>query len=259
VIARLARLLVVWLGLLVAAAPAGAAPAVADWSAVVVAGDWHDHDGGPTEGFDNARRDVTTALLGAGFLAANLRQFSVRPERYSPTPDKSEPDAIYGGLRDLTARAQGGCLLYLTSHGVRQGVIVNDRVLRPSVLAGMIDTTCGSRPTVVVISACFSGVFINALAKPNRMIMTAARPDRSSFGCGQGDKYPYFDDCFLQVMPRAHEFVGLARDIRACVARRETAEGMRPPSEPQVWIGPALAPLLPLYGFEAPPAPAPRL
>ncbi len=254
-ISNLARQLVLCLGLWVAAAPASAAPAFADWSAVVVAGDWHDHDGGPSEGFDNARRDVALALQGAGFQAANMRQFSVRPERYTPTPDKSEPNAIHGALRGLTAKASGGCLLYFTSHGVRQGMIVDDRVLRPSALAGMIDTTCGSRPTVVVISACFSGVFINDLAKPNRMILTAARPDRSSFGCGQADKYPYFDDCFLQVMPRAQEFVGLAREIRACVAGREAVEGMRPPSEPQVWIGPALAPLLPLYGFQTPPAP----
>ena len=34
------------------------------------------------------------------------------------------------------------------------------------------------------------------------MVLTAARPDRTSFGCGEADKYPYFDDCFLQFCRR---------------------------------------------------------
>jgi hypothetical protein len=31
----------------------------------------------------------------------------------------------------------------------------------------------------------------------------------------------------------------------------EGQTGMTPPSEPQVWIGPELRPMLPLYGFAA--------
>lgn len=245
-----------WLAL---GAPVQAASAFADWSAVVVAGDWRDHDGDPSEGFDNARRDVSAALVRAGFQPQNLRQFSVRPERYRPQPGKSGVDAIYDGLTELTAHAQGGCLVYFSSHGSPSGVVLGDRIVAPGVLAGMLDATCRDRPTVVVISACFSGVFVPTLARSNRMILTAARPDRASFGCGQDDKYPYFDDCFLQSMAGAREFIGLANATRACVARREGVEGASPPSEPQLWIGPALAPLLPLFGFSPPdPSAAPR-
>lgn len=253
---RLARLfLLLAISWLAPSLPACAASAFADWSAVVVAGDWHDHGGGPSEGFDNARRDVSAALLRAGFQPQNLRQFSVRPERYKPQPSKSDVDSIYNGLVDVTAKAQGGCLVYFTSHGAPSGVVIADRIVPPGVIAGMLDSTCGERPTIVVVSACFSGVFVQGLAKSNRMILTAARPDRTSFGCGQDDKYPYFDDCFLQSMPGAHEFAGLAEAVRMCVSQREEAVGATPPSEPQLWIGPALAPMLPLYQF-APPAPA---
>ena len=60
------------------AVPAHAQPgALADWAAVVVAGDWHAHSGGPSEAFDNARRDVSLALNAAGFTAANFS--AVRP------------------------------------------------------------------------------------------------------------------------------------------------------------------------------------
>jgi hypothetical protein len=228
-----------------------------DWSAVVVAGDWHAHSGGPSEAFDNARRDVSKALEAAGFSSANLRQFSVRPERYKDVrPLKSDPQAIYDALADLTARNPGGCLVYFSSHGAPQGVVVDQRLLPPRILNGILDHTCGERPTVVVISACFSGVFIPELAEPNRMVLTAARPDRSSFGCGEADKYPYFDDCILQSFRTAGDFPALARATQACVAAREIKEGMSPPSEPQLWIGPELRPMLPLYRFGADPKPS---
>ena len=78
------------------------------------------------------------------------------------------------------------------------------------------------------------------------MVLTAARPDRSSFGCGETDRYPYFDECFLSSMPGAATFPALAVAVQGCVAKREIKEGMKPPSEPQLFIGGALRPLLPL-------------
>jgi hypothetical protein len=81
------------------------------------------------------------------------------------------------------------------------------------------------------------------------MVLTAARPDRSSFGCGEADKYPYFDQCVLESMPSAADFATLGVTVQRCVALREIKEGMKPPSEPQLFIGPALKPLLPLYSL----------
>ena len=245
----LARLALLIASLWPAPAAAMASP-FSDWSAVVVAGDWHAHSGGPSEAFDNARRDVTAALVQAGFEPANLRQFSVRPERYQGVPlSKSAPQAIYDALADLTAKAPGGCLIYFSSHGGPNGmgVVVDQGFIAPGVMAQMVNTTCGKRPTVVIISACFSGAFVPALAGPNRMILTAARPDRSSFGCGEADRYPYFDQCILESMPAAGDFAGLASTVNACVTKREAKEGMKPPSEPQLYIGAQLRPLLPFY------------
>jgi hypothetical protein len=245
----LARIAVLLAALLLAQ-PASAGGPFSDWSAVVVAGDWHAHSGGPSEAFDNARHDVVQALERAGFEPANLRQFSVRPERYKePDLGKSAPQEIYNALADLSAKATGGCLIYFSSHGAPAGVLVDQQILPPGVLAGMVDHTCGTRPTVVIISACFSGVFVPALAAPNRMVLTAARPDRSSFGCGEADKYPYFDQCVLESLPHASDFAVLGRTVQACVAARETKEGMKPPSEPQLYIGAGIKPLLPLLAL----------
>jgi hypothetical protein len=251
---RPARLIVLVAGFWFAALGwAQAASPFSDWSAVIVAGDWHAHDGGPSEAFDNARRDVALALGRAGFEPQNIRQFSVRPERYRDThPQKAEPRGIYDALVALSRRTSGGCLFYMTSHGAPQGAQLGQGILQPATLANMLDQSCGERPTVVVISACFSGVFVPTLAKPNRAVLTAARPDRTSFGCGQDDKYPYFDDCFLSSIPAAHDFSALAGAVRQCVRARETAEKVSPPSEPQFWVGAALRPVLPLYAFERP-------
>jgi hypothetical protein len=251
-VARLAWLIgVFWASLLVLRpVPATAASPFADWAAVVVAGDWHAHSGGPSEAFDNARRDITQAFEQAGFDPANLRQFSVRPQRYPGVAlTKSSPEAIADALGDLTAKAKGGCLLYFSTHGGPNGmgVVIDQGFMPPAVLAGMVETTCGQRPTVVIISACFSGAFVPALEAPNRMILTAARADRSSFGCGEADKYPYFDQCVLETLPTVGNFAMLGTHVQACVAARETMEGMKPPSEPQLFIGAALRPDLPFY------------
>jgi hypothetical protein len=254
--ARLPILLLVTLFLALAGRAQAADTAFGKWAAIVIAGDWRGSGGGATEAFDNARHDVSAELVRLGFSPARLLQYSVRPERYAKDrPAKSDIKAIFEGLASLTSRGPEGCLVYLTSHGAPQGVVVDQSILPPDILAAMLDRTCGTRPTIAVISACFSGVFVPDLSAPNRMVLTAARPDRTSFGCGESNRYPFFDECFLQSAPLARNFASLAGQIRVCVAEREIKEGIRPPSEPQLFIGPQLRPVLPLYAFpvRAPP------
>ena len=224
-----------------------------DWAAVVVAGDWHAQSGAPSEVFDNARRDIAKSLVQIGFSADNVRQLSVRPERYAKTGAlPTKPRQLYETLGQLTTKVTGGCLVYITSHGVPEGIVFGEQLLAPGILAEIINRTCADRPTVAVISACYSGVFVPPLAGSDRMILTAARPDRTSFGCGEADVYTFFDNCFLQEMPKAQGFPALANGVRACVRDRESREGVSPASEPQLFIGPHLRPVLGLYPFAKP-------
>jgi hypothetical protein len=219
-----------------------------DWAVVVVAGDWRAHDGSPTEGFDNARRDVSAALTAIGFRAEDMAQFSVRPERYPADHVLAADRRMIGTTLDaLASHAPGGCLLYFSSHGTPQGMVLNGTILGPDELAHAVDAICGDRPTVVIISACFSGVFVPALQGRNRMVITAARADRTSFGCSQDDKYPYFDTCMIANLQSAHGFPQLADRVRDCVAKREYYTGVSPPSEPQVSIGADVAAALPKW------------
>lgn len=237
---------------LVAAHPASAAEGpFKDWTAVVVAGDWRATSGAPTEAFDNARRDVTKAVLRAGFTPANVLQFSLRPQRPGDDPRiVTTPQTFTERFAEAAGRGDKGCLFYLTSHGSPAGAVFGPvHTLRPDMLKVILDGVCGTRPTVVVISACFSGVFVPMLAERNRLILTAARPDRSSFGCGEDDVYPVFDECVLTEWPGSHDFLALARHVQACVAREETRRRFSPPSEPQLYVGPDMQLSLPMMRF----------
>jgi hypothetical protein len=217
---------------------AAAAGLFSDWAAIVVAGDWHAHDGSPSEAFDNARRDLSNDLVQMGFSPDDVQQFSVRPGNYPQThPLQSDAHSIATSLWDLSNRTNTGCFIYFTSHGSPDGIVMGDTTYAPSSLATMLDNTCSTRPTVVIISACFSGVFVPALQAPNRMILTAARRDRTSFGCGSSNYYTFFDQCVLESLPGSSDFPGLGRAVQVCVAAREKKEHMTPPSEPQLWIG----------------------
>jgi len=107
--------------------------------------------------------------------------------------------------------------------------------------------SCAKRPTVIILSACYSGVFVPALQGENRMIVTSARSDRTSFGCSQDEKYPFFDTCVIDNLVDAHGFAQLADRVRQCVSDREEQTGSRPPSEPQVFIGKQIAANLPIW------------
>jgi hypothetical protein len=223
----------------------------------VVAADWRSSDGRPIDAFDNARRDVGAAYVAAGFAPENLRQYSLRPSRPGDDPSVVVDDrSVFNGVKAVAAQATGGCLVHLTSHGEPDGIVFGpNRRLSPRGLDRLLDDACGARPTVVVVSACFSGVFVPALAAPNRMVLTAARPDRSSFGCGENDRYPFFDQCVIEGLPQSRDFLDLGRRARACVARLETKAKLTPPSEPQVFVGAEMQILLPLFRFSRP-APA---
>lgn len=233
----------------IAAQPIRPATSLGHWAAVIVAGDDQSaHEDTPTEAFDNARRDVTAAFEARGLAPANLAQFSLHPERYPPVrPLATAPGLVFARLRALAKAAPDGCLVYITSHGSQDGVVVGRGLVAPQRLAAAIDGACGARPTAVVVSACFSGVFMDTLKAPNRFVLTAARRDRSSFGCGESDKYPFFDGCVIEDLPQSTDFADLARRVRLCVAAREDVEGMRPRSQPQVFIGPRFSAMTPPF------------
>jgi len=216
------------------------------WSSTVIAADWRDGEGQPIEAFDNARTDLSQAFLTAGFPSSSHLSLTLNPAK----ADASTPAEALSKIRDAFTQATRGCLFYITSHGSPQTLVFGDtRGLEPIDLASLLRQWCGSKPTVVVLSACFSGSFVDALRAPNRMVLTAARRDRTSFGCGAENTHPWFDACVLESLPQSSDFLDLARLSRACVARRETDAGIDTPSEPQLFVGAEMQMRLPTLRF----------
>jgi hypothetical protein len=204
------------------------------WAVVLVAGDYRAHSGAPSRVFDNARHDLATAFAKIGFSKANMVQFSVD---YDDGTQHTSIPGIATAMKAITAKTKAGCLLYFTSHGVPEGMIIDDAVLGPDQMRDMVNKSCGKRPSVIVMSSCYAGQFVAALRGENRVVMTASRPDRTSFGCGELDHYTFFDDCFLRALPMAGDFPGQGNLVQQCVAEREMQMKATPPSEPQVNVG----------------------
>lgn len=218
-------------------APAAAGP-YQDWAAVVVAGDSYSHEGGRTAVFDHGRMAIAKALAAIGFQPDHIQQFSDRPKKYREgSPKQSTLRGLARGLSQVATKAPRGCLLYLTSHGDDQGIGIGDDLLSPAALAKMVAEACPARPAVVIVSACYAGVFVPKLKAADRVVLTAAAPDRSSFGCGEADEYTFFDQCILESMGSANDFPSLGKKAIACVAAREKKEGVDLPSNPQLAVG----------------------
>jgi hypothetical protein len=102
----------------------------------------------------------------------------------------------------------------------------------------------GVRHKVVIISACYSGVFIPLLANPDLLVITAADANHPSFGCEDKAKWTYFGDAFFNIALRqARSLKDAFAVARALVKKRELREHFEP-SNPLMAGGASVQPLL---------------
>lgn len=135
--------------------------------------------------------------------------------------------------------------LYLTSHGGKDSAFAVRlggmplRHLSGPVLADALERS-GIKWRVIVISACYSGGFIEHLKDDHTLIMTSARHDHASFGCGDESDFTYFGRAlFKRALPEATTFVEAFKRAREMVARWEDEQGYEH-SEPQLYSTPRI-------------------
>ncbi len=214
-------------GTAVAAVPVSGVVPAGRWRAVLIAGDNN------SPAFDNGVQSMRDKLMAHG-----VRDIAV----YSSAASTA-PVTLASVANVATAMRAGGgdaCFVFVTSHGEERGFFLRPdrRLFDPGSLDRVLNAGCGSLPTVVIVSACHSGTFLTPdMRKPNRVILTAAATDRTSFGCGADDQYTYYDQCLLQQFDGAATWRDLAVAARACVERLERRMGVRTPSLPQMFVG----------------------
>jgi hypothetical protein len=154
----------------------------------------------------------------------------------------------FGALpRDLiaAAKAVGGVIdpvedvvvAVLTSHGTPEGVGLvagrEERLVTPKDVQRLLGET-GAQYRVLIVSACYSGVFARALADERTLVITAAAEDKPSFGCRDGATWTYFGDAFFNRALRQEGALDRAfAKAREIVTAREKREGFDP-SNPQI-------------------------
>src|SRR5262249_13819614 len=92
-------------------------------------------------------------------------------------------------------------ILFMTSHGDRTGFALqlpgSITELTPRQVAATLDGD-GIKNRVVIVSACYSGIFVPPLANDNTIVMTAADAHHPSFGCAPERDWTYFGDAFFR-------------------------------------------------------------
>ena len=110
------------------------------------------------------------------------------------------------------------------------------RDLDPPSLRQMLDAA-HIRWRIVVVSACYSGGFIEALKSDTTLVMTAADAHHTSFGCGSESDFTYFGKAYFdQALRKGTSFTGAFEDARRIIEARERGEG-KTPSNPQMYVG----------------------
>lgn len=137
-------------------------------------------------------------------------------------------------------------VIYLTTHGGEDHSLLVDidplplDQLDPEGLAQILKKHPW-RSKVIVVNACYSGGFVPALRGPGTLVITAARSDRSSFGCGSDSDITYFGRAWLvDGLAKTPDFIAAFHDAAGEIASWEQRDKLTP-SEPQIDVGNGIA------------------
>ncbi|WP_131667758.1 C13 family peptidase [Psychrobacter pygoscelis] len=162
--------------------------------------------------------------------------------------------SIYQALRRIGQQMNADedvLFLTLSSHGDRDILVLENQPidmdnLDPTWLRETLDKV-GIRWRVIVVSACYSGSFIDELASPTTVIITAASSDKMSFGCTNSAEMTYFGEAFFAESLRDNtSFAAAFKAASARVHERESMMGFEP-SEPQMVVGKLMQTALPAF------------
>jgi hypothetical protein len=124
--------------------------------------------------------------------------------------------------------------LFMTSHGSREhGFYLNENGmnlpnLSPAALAKQLKDS-GIRWKVVLVSACYSGTFIDPLQDGRTLVIAAARKDRTSFGCADENDFTYFGRAyFKESLPKAGSFQDAFQKAAGLVQEWELKDAANP-------------------------------
>jgi len=141
--------------------------------------------------------------------------------------------------------------LFMTSHGLPNVFELSNEPIQmdsvdPQWLRQSLDRA-GIRWRVLVMSACYSGSFIEALQSPDTIVITASAADKTSFGCSNQPEFTYFGRAFFAEAMRNESSIPAAFEAASLRVRQLEREGGYESSEPQMVVGRQVGALLPNF------------
>lgn len=145
-------------------------------------------------------------------------------------------------IAELMNKGEDVLVVYTSGHGTPFGLYYNDGdngygAISPNRLYDVLERL-GIRNRLLILSACFSGIFVPRLSSDSTAIVTAASADRSSFGCVAENDWTFFGDAMINHALRKPQPLRAAfNEANGLITGWEAQFPVRP-SQPQVSIGP---------------------
>jgi hypothetical protein len=141
--------------------------------------------------------------------------------------------------------------IYMTSHGAQDFQLASRHwplqvpPLTPAELRKALDDA-GVHHRVVVVSACYSGGWVEPLAEPGTLVMTAADATHTSYGCGARSELTFFGRALFDEQLRQTRSFREAFEQSVPVIKKREEEAGKPDgfSNPQLRMGERIAPVL---------------
>jgi hypothetical protein len=133
-------------------------------------------------------------------------------------------------------------VLFVTTHGdPNSGLAYRDGdngigMIAPLRLANLLDGL-GFERRMILLSACYAGVFLPLLTNENSIIVTAAASNRTSFGCAPGNDWTFFGDALINNGLRKPQPFGKATEEAAALISKWENSKQLLASRPQTFIG----------------------
>ncbi len=149
-------------------------------------------------------------------------------------------------------------VLYTTSHGLQQGLAYHYGdtgygVLSPDRFKAALEEL-GIERRVLIISACYAGVFVPKLASDNTAILTAAADNRTSFGCQADNDWTFFGDALINnALRKPQSLADASKEANRSIADWE-AKARVFASLPQTQIGAKVSEWMPALRARTPQA-----
>jgi hypothetical protein len=148
---------------------------------------------------------------------------------------------VLARIAELMDPAEDVLVVYSTSHGMPDGLAYHDGdfgygILSPYRLRIVLDEL-GIRRRIFLLSACYSGVFVPALASRDTAIVTAASAEATSFGCHADNDWTFFGDALINhALRKRVSLQSAANEAKTMIAGWEAGNGLTS-SDPQIAIG----------------------